>query len=81
LLVVSLNGVRMTCHDGCRTASSLMSIAGMELCHLKRGVPTSACQVNLMTLTRRTFERLHSVPLPAHLGSVLGVINPGIWAT
>jgi hypothetical protein len=27
----------MTCHDGCRTTSSLMSIDGMELCHLKRG--------------------------------------------
>jgi hypothetical protein len=51
LLVVTLNGVRMACHIGCRTTSSLMSIAVKEVCHLKRGVPTSACRVNLMALT------------------------------
>jgi hypothetical protein len=34
LLVVTLIGVRMTCHVGCRTTSS---IAEMELCHLKKG--------------------------------------------
>jgi hypothetical protein len=36
LLVVTLNGVRMACHVGCRT-SSLMSIAAKEVCNLKRG--------------------------------------------
>jgi hypothetical protein len=37
LLVVTLNGVRIACHVGCRTASRLMSIAVKEVCHLKRG--------------------------------------------
>jgi hypothetical protein len=37
LLVVTLNGVRMACHVGCRTTSSLMSIAVKEVCHLKGG--------------------------------------------
>jgi hypothetical protein len=37
LLVVTLNDVRMTWHIRCRIASSLMSIAAKELCHLKRG--------------------------------------------
>jgi hypothetical protein len=51
LLVVTLNGVRMDCHVGCRIASSLMSIAMKEVCHLKRGFATSVCRVNLMALT------------------------------
>jgi hypothetical protein len=37
LLVVTLNDVRMACHVRCRIASSLMSIAAKELCHLKIG--------------------------------------------
>jgi hypothetical protein len=35
--VVTLNGVRMACHVGCRTVSSLMSIAVKKVRHLKRG--------------------------------------------
>jgi hypothetical protein len=37
LLVVTLNGIIMACHIGYRIASSLMSIAMKEVCHLKRG--------------------------------------------
>jgi hypothetical protein len=40
-----LYGAKAACHDGCMTVSSPMSIAVMELCHSKRGVPTFVCQL------------------------------------
>ena len=37
LLVVTFVGIRMACQIGYRTASTLMCIATMELCHSKEG--------------------------------------------
>jgi hypothetical protein len=58
----------MACHDGYRTTSSLMSIAGMELCHLKKGgsyicLPSESNGPNLLDEPLKDFI-VNSADLP-----------------
>ena len=81
LLVVTFIGVRIARRIGYRTSSTLMCIAVIELCHSTGGshiyLPSESNGPNLLDESLKGFI----VTMSAHLGSVLGVINPGIWVS